>query len=216
MTLRQPLGLLFVLVGPPGVGKNTLMNAVLKRIDNLNQLPTATTRSRRPNEQHGREHLFITHDEFEHMQRSNQLIESQEVHGEWYGMPKSTVEEAIFHERDLIADIDVKGATYLHMIYPDNAVLIFIQPESTEDLRVQMQTRGESEAEIEKRMRRVNMEMQYAPSCDYLITNEKGNAEKASDILHGIVLAERSHRDLLKLRAEKNLPSSIESSHEPA
>jgi hypothetical protein len=69
-----------------------------------------------------------------------------------------------------------------------------------------MQQRGETAEEIEKRMRRVEMEMQYAPLCDYLITNEKGNVEKSSDILYGIILAERSHRALLNLRADRQLP----------
>lgn len=206
MSSQRRLGLLFVLVGPPGVGKNTLMNAVIARFGDLKQLPTATTRPPRPSEQQGREHLFVNHEEFERMHQANALIESQEVHGEWYGMPKAKVEEAIHNEQDLIADIDVKGATLLRVIYPDNAILIFIQPASTEDLRIQMQTRGETEAEIEKRMRRVEMEMQYAPLCDYLITNENGNIEKARESLYGIILAERSHRALINLRAERELP----------
>ncbi len=206
MSSQRRLGLLFVLVGPPGVGKNTLMNAVLERFSDLKQLPTATTRPPRPSEQQGREHLFVDRQEFERMIQTNALIESQEVHGQWYGMPKATVEQAIDDEQDLIADIDVKGATYLRMIYPDNAVLIFIQPASTQDLRIQMQTRGETEEEIEKRMRRVEMEMQYAALCDYLITNENGNIEKARESLYGIILAERSHRSLINLRAERKLP----------
>jgi guanylate kinase len=206
MSSQRRLGLLFVLVGPPGVGKNTLMNAVLERFNDLKQLPTATTRSPRPSEKQGREHLFVNHKEFERMIQTNALIESQEVHGEWYGMPKATVEQAIDSEQDLIADIDVKGATYLRVIYPDNAVLIFIQPASTQDLRTQMQSRGETEEDIEKRMRRVDMEMQYAPLCDYLITNENGNIEKARESLYGIILAERSHRALINLRAEQQLP----------
>lgn len=206
MTSQRQLGLLFVLVGPPGVGKNTLMNTVLGRLSDLKQLPTATTRLPRPTEQQGREHLFVTHEEFDRMNQAHELLEQQEVHGEWYGMPKLTVEKAITEEQDLIADIDVKGATYLRVIYPDNAVLIFIQPGSIDDLKLQMQNRGETPAEIDKRMRRVDMEMQYAPLCDYLITNEKGNIEKASEILHGIILAERSHRALLNLRTEHDLP----------
>jgi guanylate kinase len=208
MTSQRRLGLLFVLVGPPGVGKNTLMNNVLGRVENLRQLPTATTRARRSNEQHGREHLFVNRDEFQQLVETQALIErqGQEVHGELYGMPKAAIEEAIATEHDLIADIDIFGAANLRAIYPDNAVLIFIQPESIEDLKSQMQARGETEAEIEKRMRRVEMEMQYAALCDYLITNEKGNYEEASEILHAIVLAERSHRALLNLRADRDLP----------
>jgi len=208
MTSQRRQGLLFVLVGPPGVGKNTLMNTVLGKVDNLRQLPTATTRPRRPNEQQGREHLFVNRDEFQKLIDTKALIEhqGQEVHGELYGMPKAAVAEAIAHEQDLIADIDIFGAADLRALYPDNAVLIFIQPESVVDLKSQMQARGETEAEIEKRMRRVELEMQYAPLCDYLITNEKGNWAEASEILYAIILAERSRRALLNLRTERHLP----------
>ncbi len=204
MASQRRLGLLFALVGPPGVGKNAMMNTVLNRLDDLRQLPTATTRPIRPSEQPGREHLFVNRDEFQQMVDDNTLLEWQIVHGEWYGMPKETVETAINQQQDLIADIDVLGATYLRSIYPDNAVLIFIQPPSIDVLKRRMQTRGETEAEIEKRLRRVDMEMQYAGLCDYLILND--NIDKASETLFAIILAERSHRALLNLRANNNLP----------
>lgn len=197
-------GLIFVLVGPPGVGKNALMNAVLQRVNNVSQLPTATTRQARPNEQHGREHLFVTHPEFQKLIDDNALIEWQIVHGELYGMPRATVEDAINSEHDLIADIDVLGATYLRSLYPDNAVLIFIQPPVIEELKKRMETRGEKPEEIAKRLRRVDMEMQYAPLCDYLITNADFN--EASELLYAIVLAERSRSALLNLRVERHLP----------
>lgn len=180
------------------------MNAVLKRVSNIRQLPTATTRMARPNEQHGREHLFVTRDEFQKLIEQNALIEWQVVHGELYGMPRASVEEAIASEHDLIADIDVLGATYLHSLYPDNAVLIFIQPPVLDELKKRMETRGEKPEEIAKRLRRVDMEMQYAPLCDYLIIN--GDFNEASELLYAIVLAERSRSALLNLRVERDLP----------
>lgn len=205
MTIPQRrLGLVFTLVGPPGVGKNALMNAVLKRIPDLKQFPTATTRGMRSNEQHGREHLFVTRPEFQALIDSDALIEWQVVHDELYGMPRATVEAAIAGEHDLIADIEVLGATYLRSLYPDNTVLIFIQPPSVNELKKRMAKRGETPEEIAKRLRRVDMEMQYAPLCDYLITNTK--LREASKILYGIVLAERSRRALLNLRVERDLP----------
>ncbi|HEX2908532.1 MAG TPA: guanylate kinase, partial [Phototrophicaceae bacterium] len=205
MSTPQPRqGLLFILIGPPGVGKNALMNAVLARVNNLKQLPTATTRAIRPTEQPGREHLFVTRDEFQQLITDRALIEWQVVHGELYGMPRATVEEAITQEHDLIADIDVLGATYLRSLYPDNAVLIFIQPPSLDALKKRMETRGEKPEEIAKRLRRVDMEMQYAPLCDYLIIN--ADLDEASEILYAIVLAERSRRALLNLRVERDLP----------
>jgi guanylate kinase len=209
MTSQHRLGLLFVLIGPAGAGKNTLMNTVLRRINDLKQIATATTRRARPNELQGREHLFVDQEEFQRLRETNALIEAQEVNGEMYGMPRTIVEESIANQQDLIADIDIKGATYLRSVYPDNAVLIFIQQSSPDDLIANMQARGETAAEIDKRMHRVPMEMEYAPLCDYIITNEKGNIEQASETLYAIVLAERSHRSLLNLRVEKNLPRRI-------
>lgn len=203
-TPQRRQGLIFVLAGPPGVGKNALMNEVLKRVRNIRQLPTATTRASRPNELHGREHLFVTRSEFQELIDQNALIEWQVVHGELYGMPRATVEEAIASEHDLIADIDVLGATYLHSLYPDNAVLIFIQPPVLEELKKRMETRGEKPEEIAKRLRRVDMEMQYAPLCDYLIIN--GDFDEASELLYAIILAERSRSALLNLRVERDLP----------
>jgi guanylate kinase len=209
MTSQRRLGLIFVLVGPPGAGKNVLMNNVLKRLTDLKQLPTATTRPMRPTEQQGREHLFVTHDEFQQLEDTKALLESQEIHGEQYGIPKSTVTASIQAGHDIIADIDVLGAMELRSIYPDNAVLVFIQPPSIDDLKRRMHERGETDAEIEKRMRRVKMEMQYASLCDYLIINETGKADEASEMLYAIILAERSQRALLNLRADRQLPRHI-------
>lgn len=200
-------GLLFVLVGPPGVGKNAMMNAVLSQISSLRQLPTATTRPIRSNEQEGREHLFVSPVEFQHMIDQGDLIEWQVVHGHQYGTPRSTVQQAMATGEDLIADIEVLGATYLRSAFPDNVILIFVQPPSVTELIHRMHNRGETETEIQKRMQRVEMEMRYAPECDYLITNDA--VERASDILRGIILAEYSRRDLKRLQTSSVAPTPV-------
>jgi guanylate kinase len=193
-------GLLFVIVGPAGVGKNALMNTVIERFTDLRQL--TTTRGVRPGEQPGREHLFVSVSEFQRMLAANELLESQLVHENYYGVPRKTVETAIANGTDLIADIDVLGAAALRSNFPQQTVLIFLQPPSKDELRRRMNKRGENPIEIEKRMKRVEMEMAYAPECDYLIINDE--MEKASEILYGIVLAERARRELLKLRKKTN------------
>src|SRR5205085_12604603 len=122
------------------------------------------------------------------------------VHNHLYGITRATIENAMHDGRNLIADIDVVVATRLHTAYPHNTVRVFVQPPSVDDLIKRMSIRGESQDEIDTRLQRVEMEMQYAPQCDYLITNYQDQLKQSSAILYGIVLAERSRRALEQLR----------------
>ena len=198
------LGLFFILVAPAGAGKNALMNRVMARVGGLRQLPTATTRPQREGEEQGREHLFVSPDEFKHMLANDQLLEHQEVHGRYYGVPRSTVEAAMDSGEDLIADIDYLGAHYTRSQYPDNVVLIFVQPPSVQTLIQRMRNRGDNEAEICRRLLRVPAELAFATECDYLIVNE--DIDAAAETLYGIVIAARSHREILRLRGLGDQP----------
>ncbi len=182
-------GLLFLLIGPPGAGKNALMNDALTRTDNLRQLATATTRAIRPTELQGREHLFINTDEFQKMIHNDTLFEWQQVHGNLYGIPRKTVEDAFAAGEDLTADIDVLGATNIRSVYPNNVVLIFIAPPTIAELENRMRTRGETESSISTRMKRVEMEMTYAQLCDYVIIND--DLGRAAERLGEIIQSER-------------------------
>lgn len=193
------LGLLFILVAPAGAGKNALMNRVMSRVDGLRQLPTATTREIRPTEQQGREHLFVSQAEFKRMLENDELLEHQKVHRNYYGIPRSTVEAAMDAGEDLIADVDYLGAEYTRSQYPDNVILIFVQPPSVQTLIERMRERGDKEAEICRRLLRVPAELAFAPQCDYLIFNE--DIDEAAEILYGIVIAARSAREVSRLRA---------------
>lgn len=186
-------GILFTLVGPGGAGKNALINAVLQRTDHLRQLATATTRPMRPQEQPGREHMFLSEAEFRKMIDETRLIEWQEVHpGRYYGTPRLPVEKAIANGEDLIADIDVAGAVRLHDIYPDNTVMIFVAPPSLQQLEVRMRERGDSTDQIAERMQRVAMEMDFQNQCDYVIVNS--NLDNATKELEHIIAVERAKR----------------------
>lgn len=203
-----PLGLLFILVGPTGAGKNTLMNEVLSQMKNLRQLPTATTRAIRPNEQEGREHFFLTREAFENMIENHELLEWENVHGRLYGVPRHAVETAIQNGWDRIADIDVLGAMNVRRAFPDNTIIIFVQPGASEDVeqtvRERLKQRGETDAEIENRLKRVKMEMGFAPLCDYLVINDK--LETAIETLKSIIIAEHSRRQLIQIRQRQGIP----------
>jgi guanylate kinase len=205
--LPPGLGKFFILVGPPGVGKNALMKDVLQRFEDIHQLPTATTRPIRPTETQGREHDFVTREIFQEMIEHGALVEYQTVHQHLYGTPRKPIESAIEHGEDLIADIEVLGATHLQRQFPDNVVSIFIKPPSLEELELRMRQRNESEESIALRMQRVPMEMEFIQECDYLIIND--NFDEARSILMSIIVAERSRREVEKLRIMSN--SSIES-----
>ncbi len=190
----DPNGLVFVLVGPSGVGKNTLMGDALARFSDLHQLPTATTRAIREGEQEGREHFFVSREGFQDLIGNDRLLEHQDVHGECYGIIRETIETAINNRQDLIADIEVLGAAILQREYPDNAVLIFIAPPTRHALEARIRERGNvSEAELARRLQRVDFEMQYTSTSDYLIVND--DLDQAASHLIAIISAERCRRD---------------------
>ncbi len=184
-------GLLFILVGPSGAGKNTLMKRVQEQISDLPQLATVTTRPKRADEKEGREHRFVSHEEFRRLIATNALLEYQNVHqGDYYGTPRDTVEQAINAGQDLIADIDFLGARKIYEAYPDNTVLIFVTPAHMNTLAERIQRRGElSSGELEHRLARARFEMTFAAQCHYIVLNDL--LEPATEHLRQIVITER-------------------------
>jgi guanylate kinase len=172
-------GLLFVLVGPGGAGKNTLMTVLMQRLPTLHKLVTATTRNVRNNEVEGIDHYFVSLERFRELLSQGELLEHTEVTpGKFYGILRTPVEQALSSSQTLIADIDVLGAQILRATYPDDVVLIFVTVPGTTDeerlanLRRRMEERGESPALIEERLDRARLiELPFAAECDCIIVN---------------------------------------------
>ncbi|GIK28127.1 MAG: guanylate kinase [Chloroflexota bacterium] len=165
-------GKIFILVGPGGAGKNTLMKAVMPQLDNLSQLATATTRDPRPGEQHGREHIFMDLATFEQWKDNGWFVEFEEVTPEkYYGTPKIALERAFAEGRDLIADIEIAGAERIKAAYPDNVVLMFIWAHQ-DVLAERMRARGTSEKDIQERLDRAEREYAFAEQCEALVVND--------------------------------------------
>lgn len=167
-------GLLFVLVGPSGVGKNTIMKPVMELIPQLRQMPTATTRAIRASEQQGREHWFVSSEMFQAMIDAHAFVEYQEVDpGKFYGTPRHEIEDVLRDQHEmLIADIEVNGAEALKSAFPEHVILIYIQPPSVESLNVRLHQRGGmSEEEIQTRLARAVRELAFAEKCDYRVVN---------------------------------------------
>lgn len=200
--LQTPRGKLFILVGPAGAGKNSLMRAAIDAVPGLRQLPTATSRPIRPGELEGREHYFVSRDQFEAMIAHDDLLEWQKNHGvNYYGMIASKTREALEAGERVIADIDYLGALSAQDAYPNDVVTIFITPPTAAELVARMRARGEPSAEIARRMLRAPREFAFARRCDYVIENE--DIEAGARLLAAIVVSESDGRraDIPRSRA---------------
>ena len=182
MAEQGPRGWLFILVGPGGAGKNTLMRTAIEHYGGLTQLATATTRPIRDGEQEGREHYFVSLERFKQMIANNDLLEHQEVTpGKFYGVPRDRVADNLNAGRFIIADIDVIGAEKVQAAFPQDVVLIFITVpgDSIEEklavLRERMsnEDRNEDEKLIRDRLQRAqDIEFKFAQKCDHVIVND--------------------------------------------
>ncbi len=162
-------GRLIVVSGPSGVGKSTLIERILKEEKNILFSVSYTTRTKRKNEIHGKDYYFADESTFRQMVDSNGFLEWEPVHGYLYGTPVKEIAGPINDGRNVILDIDVKGALKVKEKCPA-ACLIFIEPPSVEELKRRLLLRGEKE--IDKRMERVREEMAKRPLFTYAVKND--------------------------------------------
>lgn len=179
-------GLLVVISGFSGSGKGTLMKELLKRYDDTYALSiSATTRSPREGELHGREYFFVTKAEFEKMIENEELIEYAGYVGNYYGTPKPYVLSKLLEGKDVILEIEVQGATDLKKRYPE-AVMIFITPPDKKTLEKRLVGRGtESKAQIENRLKRAAKEADSIKNYDYLIIND--DIDETVEKIHNLI-----------------------------
>lgn len=182
-------GLIFLLAGPAGAGKSTIVKGVLFLLSDLEPIVTHTTRAPRKDEVEGVDHHFVTKNEFEHLESTGQLAESQTISGQQYGSSKSRLESAMEEGVDLISDYDVCGCEKLARLYPDNVVTIFVwvPPEVLRQRHIGRD--GEDSPEIAKREERQKMEMSRLPFFKYVVSNI--DLWEAVCNVVGIVRAER-------------------------
>ncbi len=167
-------GHLIVVSGPSGVGKSTLIERLLKEDRNILFSVSYTTRAKRRNEVHGKDYYFTDEATFRQMIDNDGFLEWEPVHGYLYGTPIKEISQPIREGRDVLLDIDVKGALKVKEKCPA-ACLIFLEPPSVEELKRRLSLRGEQE--IEKRMERVREEMATKPLFTYAVKND--NVDRA-------------------------------------
>jgi len=163
---------LFVISGPSGAGKGTLLAELRKQRPDLGLTVSATTRSPRPGEVDGTSYYFLSDEEFRRRIATGEFVEWAEVHGHLYGTLVSEVKRLLAKGHSLVLEIDVQGALNVRKVYPD-AVLVFIEPPSLQVLEERLRGRGtEDEASIELRLKNARHEMELADQYDVRIVND--------------------------------------------
>ncbi len=183
-------GLLIVISGFAGSGKGTVVKEILKTFpENYALSVSATTRNPRPGEVHGREYFFLKKEEFETMIENSEFIEYAKYVDNYYGTPKSYVEEQLNAGKNVILEIEIQGALNIRKLNP-NAVLIFLMPPSAEELENRLRGRGtEDDATIAKRLSRAHEEALGIENYDYLVINDE--VSHCANRIHSIANAEK-------------------------
>jgi guanylate kinase len=179
---------IFVITGPSGVGKGTLIEQLLERVPDIELSVSATTREPRPGEADGRDYHFLTPAEFERRVEAGEFLEHATYAGNRYGTLRSTVERALEAGRSVVLEIEVLGAGQIREARPD-AVQIFIEPPSPAALRERLVGREtDSPEEIEKRLSRAEVELEAADDFHFRIVNDR--VEEAASQLEDLVVKE--------------------------
>ena len=164
-------GKTFVISGPSGVGKSTVLKALFEGRDDLYFSVSATTRAPRPGEEHGVNYYFIEPEMFHQWITDGEFLEYAEYVGNFYGTPKSFVREAL-KEKSVILEIDVVGALNAKKFFPE-CLLIMIVPPSEEELKKRLKgRRSETEEQIRNRLARIEYELSKKELYDYVVVND--------------------------------------------
>ena len=188
--LRKPNPLLIVISGPSGVGKDSVVQRMKERGLPFHFVVTATTRGKRDNEKDGEDYWFVSKGEFARMIEENELIEYAIVYGDYKGIPKSEVREALSSGQDVVMRIDVQGAETVRKLAPES-LLIFITCESEDELERRLRERKtETVDSLSLRIATARKELQRIEAFDYVIVNEDFHLDDSVDKVRAIISAE--------------------------
>jgi guanylate kinase len=175
----------FVITGPSGVGKGTLIRGLLGRIPELELSTSATTRARRPGERDGVDYHFLTDEEFERHAADGDFVEHATYSGNRYGTLRSELERRVAGGVPVVLEIEVQGARQVRGALPE-AEQVFIAPPTLDALRARLVGRGtDSPEQVDERMRTAERELEAQPEFTHVVVNDR--LEQATDELVGIV-----------------------------
>lgn len=185
-------GLLFVVSAPAGCGKDTILEQVLAKTENVGYSVSATTRAPRPGEVDGVHYHFHTRESFEQMIKDGAVLEYTEYIGNYYGTPRKAVEDMLSQGKDVILKIEVEGAMNIKKLFPE-CCLVFILPPSMAELERRLRKRGtEDEETILRRTAQARNEIGTAVNYDYFVVNDA--LEDAVEDLIAVIRAEKCRK----------------------
>ena len=165
-------GELIIFAAPSGAGKSSLIKEIISNSENIELSVSATTRSPREGETHGKDYFFISDNEFNDLKEKNAFIESADVHGYKYGTLKAFVEEKLENNVSVVLDIDVQGFSQIRDSIKE-VISIFIIPPSLDELKKRLILRGlDADDVINKRMENAIKELNHAQYFDYIVLND--------------------------------------------
>ena len=165
-------GRIFVISAPSGAGKSTLCRLVRRRLRDLAYSVSLTSRAPRPGEIDGKDYHFVSREDFQARIESGDMAEYAEIFGNYYGTSRKVLDQSLDQGRDILLDIDVKGAAQLRRFFPDG-LFIFLLPPSREELERRLRSRGtEDEETIQRRLARADEEISRADQYDFQVIND--------------------------------------------
>ena len=194
MSANSKTPLMVVISGPSGVGKDTVLRQMKLLPRPWHYIVTATTRPKREGEIDGIDYFFMSPEEYAQTYQERGFLESAEVYGRWYGVPKSQADEAMNLGMDVIVKTDVQGARTLRSKI-GNALLIFIAPPSTQELGNRLRERkSETEEDLQRRIETANSEMLLRDEFDYVVVNYENKVEDVVIEIDRIIEVEKNKR----------------------
>lgn len=187
--------LLIVISGPSGVGKDSVVKELKNRSGQFHFVITANTRAPRPDEVEGVDYFFVSKERFEEMIQRDELVEWAHVYGDYKGVPKAQIEDALASGKDVLMRLDVQGAKRIKNLYPE-AILIFLLPSDEEEWNRRLQARAEEQGtdlDMDIRLKKVREELTALNIFDYAVVNADNELEHTVDMILAIIAAEH-HR----------------------
>ena len=180
-------GALLIISAPSGAGKTTICRKLLARRKDLKYSTSCTTRFPRPGEKHGKHYFFLSREDFKRKIQRGELLEWAMVHDEYYGTPRSFVEDQIKRGLNVIMAIDVQGAMSIRRKHPA-AILVFVLPPSMDALKARLAGRRDASEVVAKRLANSRGELAAAKDYDYVVVND--DLARAVDQISCILTAE--------------------------